>query len=176
MKIFSKLWRKTRREEGNATVEFVLVFPVFILLFVSIFELGLMTIRITVLESGLDKAMRDIRLGTSETYSRQDIRDRVCSYAGLLRECDKNLLMEMLVINRGNFVLPPGRAKCINRNENADPVTQFENGAPSDLMFIRACYVIEPLFPTFGMGASISKDPSGRVQLVASSIFAQEPN
>jgi len=171
-----KFWRRAKSEDGNATVEFVLVVPVFLLLFVSIFELGMATIRLTVLEHGLDTAMRDVRLGTSQTFTREEIRDRVCSNAGMLKDCHDNLLLEMVVIDRNTFALPPVRATCINRNEAALPITDFSNGGPSDLMFIRACYVIDPLYPSLGLGAMLKTDEAGNMQLVASSIFAQEPN
>lgn len=176
MRNLFKLWRRAKAEDGNATVEFVLIVPLFILIFVSIFELGLTTVRLTVLEHGMDRAMRDVRLGTNSTFNREQIRDRVCDYSGMLKGCHDTLLMEMVVIDRDTFDLPPVRATCIDRNETAIPVTNFANGVGSDLMFIRACYVIKPLYPTFGLGAIIKTDAAGRMQLVASSIFAQEPS
>ncbi len=174
-KLFN-IWRHAKSEDGNATVEFVLVVPVFLLLFVSIFELGMATIRLTLLEHGMDSAMRDVRLGTSESFTREEIRDRVCSNAAMLKGCRENLLLEMVVIDRDTFALPPVRATCINKNEDGLPVTDFSNGGPSDLMFIRACYVIDPLYPSLGLGAMLKTDEAGNMQLVASSIFAQEPN
>ena len=176
MKKLLKFWRRSKAEDGNATVEFVFVVPVFLLLFVSIFELGMATVRMTVLEHGMDKAMRDVRLGTGTSFNRDQIRDKICGYAGMLKDCNENLLMEMVVIDRDTFDLPPVRATCINQNEEGLPVTQFSNGSDSDLMFIRACYVIDPLYPTFGLGAMLKTDPAGNMQLVASSIFAQEPS
>lgn len=170
-------WRQEMaREDGSATVEFVLVVWVFLLLFVSIFELGMSTVRLTMLEHGLDKAMREVRLGTGQTFSRDDIRDTLCDNAAMLKDCRENILLEMVVIDRDTFTLPPVRAECIDTNDRAAiPVRPFSNGSSSDLMFIRACYVIDPLYPTLGLGAMLKKDPAGNLQLVASSIFAQEP-
>ena len=176
MRKMFNIWRCAKSEDGNATVEFVLVVPVFLLLFVSIFELGMATIRLTLLEHGMDSAMRDVRLGTSESFTREEIRDRVCDNAAMLKDCRENLLLEMVIIDRDTFNLPPVRATCINKNEDGLPVTDFSNGGPSDLMFIRACYVIDPLYPSMGLGAMLKTDEAGNMQLVASSIFAQEPN
>ena len=173
---FAKLRRKAAKEDGSATVEFVLVIWVFLLLFVSIFELGMSTVRLTMLEHGLDKAMREVRLGTGQTFSRDDIRDTLCQNATMLKDCNENVLLEMAIIDQGTFDLPPVRAECIDTSDRtAEPLRPFSNGSSSDLMFIRACYVIDPLYPTLGLGAMLKKDPEGNLQLVATSIFAQEP-
>jgi len=173
--LFKFIRRKSAEEEGTASVEFVIVVPVFLLLFVSVFELGMTTVRLTMLEHGLDKAMREVRLGTGSTFSRDDIRLTLCANATMLKDCNDNLLLEMVVIPQTSFKLPPVRATCIDKSEAAIPVTSFTNGDSSDLMFIRACYVIDPLYPALGLGAMVKKDPAGNMQLVASSIFAQEP-
>lgn len=176
MRKLYRLWRGSKAEDGNATVEFVLVVPVFLLLFVSIFELGMSTVRLTVLEHGMDKAMRDVRLSTGAGFSREDIRDRICNNAGMLKDCHQSLLVEMVIIDRTTFALPPVRATCINKNESGLPVTSDDQGSDSDLMFVRACYVVDPLYPTFGLGTMLKTDDAGNMQLVASSIFAQEPS
>lgn len=174
--LFHKLCRRTASEEGTASVEFALVIPVFLLLFVSIFELGMSTVRLTMLEHGLDKAMREVRLGTGQSFSRDNIRDKLCENATMLKDCKQNVLLEMVVIDQSSFTLPPVRAECIDtNNRTAIPLRPFSNGSSSDLMFIRACYVIDPMYPSLGLGAMLKKDPAGNLQLVATSIFAQEP-
>ncbi len=176
MRNMFKFWHRAKAEDGNASVEFVIVVPVFLLLFVSIFELGMATIRTTMLEHGMDMTMRDIRLSTGQTISHDQIRDRICDRAGLLKNCHDSLLVEMVRIDRVTFDLPPIRATCIDKSpEAALPVTTITNGGDSDLMFLRACFVVDPLYPTFGLGAMLKKDPAGNMQIVASSIFAQEP-
>lgn len=176
MKKLSKFWRRSRSEDGNASVEFVVVVPVFILLFCAVFELGLTTIRITVLEHALDETMRDIRLSTGTTITHDQIRDRICEHGGPLGACQESLKVEMRVIDRLSFELPPVRATCIDKAEDAEPVvTTVANGADSDLMFIRVCYTIDPFFESFGLSGMLKVDSEGNMQLVASSIFAQEP-
>lgn len=175
-KFLSNFVRRAKDEDGNATVEFVFVIPVFLLLFVSIFEVAFTTIRLTVLEFGLDVTMRDIRLSTGEEFSHEVIRNRVCENAGFLRDCNTNMQIEMVVVDTTAWNLPDPLATCVDRSEGAaDPVITFSNGQQNDLMFIRACYVVKPLFPTFGLGAILETDASGRMQLVAKSAFAQEP-
>ena len=176
MRKLCKLIRRGKSEDGNASVEFALMSPLFFFLFISIFELGMATVRITMLEHGMDMTMRDIRLSTgSANITQEKIRDRICERAGLLKDCNNSLLVEMVVIDRNTFSLPAVRATCIDKSETALPVTSVISGGDSDLMFLRACFVVRPLLPTLGLGKLLKKDPAGNMQLVASSIFAQEP-
>lgn len=176
MRFVPRLRRSFRsREDGNATVEFVFVIPVFLLLFVSIFELGMATIRLTMLEHALDVTMRDIRLSTGQTFTKEDIRDSICEDAAVLKDCNENLLVEMQRVDTDTWLMPAGLATCIDRSDTAEPVVSFSNGQQNDLMFIRACFVVDPLYPTFGLGAILETDDSGAMQLVARSAFAQEP-
>lgn len=51
----------------------------------------------------------------------------------------------------------------------------FENGQDNELMILRACVKIDPIFPTTGLGANIPKDGYGQYSLIATSVFVQEP-
>lgn len=179
MNFFTRLRHAFLREDGTSTIEFVIVVPTFLLIFVSIFELGMAMTRLTMLEHSLDVTMREIRIGTGQVFTHDQIRNRVCENAGYLKDCGdgKRLLLEMVRIERDNWVMPPREATCITDQSAgaARPVTTFDNGAPSDVMFIRACFVVEPIFPTFGLGAIVETDSNGNMHLVANSAFAQEP-
>jgi Flp pilus assembly protein TadG len=172
---FTRLFNRTKSEDGNASVEFVISLPVFLLLFVSIFELGMAMTRLTMLEHGLDVAMREVRLGTGNQVSHDEIRDLICSSASVLKDCNSSLAVEMVTIDTDTWQMPGEFAACVNRAGDASPVVTWENGRQSDVMFIRACYVVDPMFPTFGLGAILETDHSGGMFLVASSAFSQEP-
>lgn len=176
MNFLNNLRQAFQKEDGTSTIEFVIVVPTFILIFVSMFELGISMTRLTMLEHSLDVTMRDIRIGTGQAISHDQIRDQICETAGFLRDCEKSLQVEMVRIDRNDWIMPSRDATCIDQSPDAAlPVTAFENGAPSDVMFIRACFVVEPLFPTLGLGAMLETDAAGNMHLVASSAFAQEP-
>ena len=175
MNMFSRLFKRSKSEDGNASVEFVISVPVFLLLFVSIFELGMAMTRLTMLEHGLDVAMREVRLGTNEQFTQDQIRDLICEEASVLKGCKESLSVEMTVIDTTTWNMPGEFASCVDRASNAQPVVNWQNGRQSDVMFIRTCYVVDPLFPTFGLGAILETDHTGGMFLVASSAFSQEP-
>jgi len=53
-----------RKEDGNATIEFAILFPAFIMIFLSAFESGLLMTRQVLLDRAVDLTVRDIRLRT----------------------------------------------------------------------------------------------------------------
>ena len=167
--------RKAKAEDGNVTVEFLISLPVFLLLFVSIFELGMAMTRLTMLEHGLDVAMRDVRLTTGQQVTQEMVRDSICTAASILKNCNSALAVEMVTIDTATWNMPGAFATCVDRAKNVTPVTTWSNGQQNDIMFIRACFVVDPIFPTFGLGAILETDHTGGMFLVASSAFSQEP-
>ena len=58
----SHISRFARREDANATVEFVIVFPIVIMLFIAAFETSMLLTRQVMLERALDQSVRHLRL------------------------------------------------------------------------------------------------------------------
>ncbi|MCF3593326.1 pilus assembly protein [Rhodobacteraceae bacterium LMO-12] len=164
-------------ESGSATVEFAIMFPFYITLLLSSVELGMVHFRHSMLERGLDMAVRDIRLGTGTNPSHDDIKDAICEYAGVLPQCDANLRLEMILVDPRDYVAPPASADCIDHSEESNPMRSFEHGGSNELMMLRACYVFSPIFPTAGLGYQMAEnsDGAGNVAMTAASAFVQEP-
>ena len=103
IRTLAKILRLFRRsEEGSATVEFVLVFPMFMVLFTSAFEAGLMMTRHVMLERGLDMAVREVRLNTGAAPSPDQFKEMICEGAGIIPDCMNNLKLEMRPIDPRN--------------------------------------------------------------------------
>ncbi|UYV38637.1 pilus assembly protein [Rhodobacteraceae bacterium D3-12] len=169
---FKRLWD---REDGTATVEFAIVFPFFISLFLSSVELGMITLRHTMLERGLDLAVRDIRLGTGTAPQHDDIKDEICEYAGLIPNCAASLRLEMVQVDLRTAVAMPDDVDCVDTSKEVEPVRSFVNGQENELMILRACVKYDPIFPTSGLGKQLKVDGAGQAALVAMSAFVQEP-
>lgn len=174
-RIFSFSRRVWRNDHGTATVEFVIVFPFFLGVMLSSFELSLITMRETMLERALDLTVREIRLETGTAPQHDEIKTRVCERAPVIPDCEKNLRLEMVQIDPHNWVEPDTTFDCIDRSQDVQPVRNFVNGMDNDLMLLRACAKFEPIFPGAGLGKTLSKDGAGMAALVATSAFVQEP-
>ncbi|WP_372609644.1 TadE/TadG family type IV pilus assembly protein [Aquicoccus sp.] len=167
-------WR--RDERGTATVEFAIMFPLFVTLFLSSVELGMIMFRHAMLERGLDLAVRDIRLGTGSDPDHDDIKDAICNFSGVLPQCADNLRLEMIRVDPRTFAALPAEGDCIDHSEEATPVRSFLHGGANDMMLLRACYVFSPVIPTSGLGYYLEVDGAGNAAMFATSAFVQEPS
>ncbi len=50
-----------------------------------------------------------------------------------------------------------------------------EFGTSNEMMLIRACVMLDPIFPTTGMGFHLPMDGTGAYALVSSTAFVNEP-
>ena len=174
---FRLMRRFRRREDGNATVEFAILFPVFITIFLSGFELAYMMLRQVWLDRSLDVAVRDLRLGTHDVVSADVIKAQICSgMGGFVTDCSTNLLLELQSIDRASWVTPDPGAKCVDRAEYVQPLTTFQPGVENEMMLIRACILMDPLFPGTALALSLEKNSGDGVAIVATSGFVNEPD
>ena len=186
-RLTSRMARRFRRaanaEDGNASVEFVFLFPLFVVLLISAIESGLMTMRYVWLDRAVDLTVRDLRLGNLDLTSPDAatnhdlVKNQICGQGALLLpDCQNTLLLQLIQVDTNIWNVPDPNANCVDRTGVLDPLINFTSGAQNEMMIVRACYVISPLMPDFGLGARFQKDESGGVRLVASSAFVNEPN
>ncbi|MFA5581611.1 MAG: TadE/TadG family type IV pilus assembly protein [Paracoccaceae bacterium] len=171
-------WRGDQR--GSSTIEFVILFPAFVVLLLSGYEIGVLMVRQTMLERGVDLAVRDLRLGimsggADDIVDESDVRRAICDYAGVLPDCMNAMHLDLQPISNITFAMPAPQATCVDRTSTIRPDILFNAGQENELMIVRACYVVDPLFPTSGLGAQLTLDDSGGYQLVSTSAFVNEP-
>lgn len=171
------LTRFRRDEDGAAVVEFAITFPSMLFLFLSGVELGMMSLQHQALERALDLTVRDIRLGTGSAPQHDEIKDLICERAGYFEQCGEHLRLEMVLLDPREWSgVPPG-PDCIDKSEDVAPYRSFVNDAgENELMILRACVKIDPVFPTTGLGANMVTDGAGQYSLVSTTVFVQEPS
>ena len=161
---------------GAATVEFVMMVPVFVFLFVSSFEVAVLNIRQLLLERGLDIAVRELRLGTYENATSELIRYQICQHdANFIANCESEVLVELIKVVPGAWNLPDPNATCVNRGETVQPVTTFDPGTDNELMIVRACLLVDPFFPGTELAMMLEGETGSGIALTASSAFVIEP-
>lgn len=173
-----RLFQRLRDDvRGNATLEFVMMFPIFIIVFLSAFEGGIMMTRHVMLERSLDLAVRDLRLGTWNPPTHQELKDKVCSKALVIPDCGNAVLLELRPVSTVTWQPLQGGATCVDRDEAIQPVTTFVSGGSSEMMLVRACAVFDPVFISTGIGLRLpTVDDRGGYALVATSAFVNEPS
>ncbi|MGX9854302.1 TadE/TadG family type IV pilus assembly protein [Limimaricola variabilis] len=164
-----------RASEGAASVEFVLIFPVLMLVILSSFELGMVTLRQVMLDRGLDLTVREVRLGQITPVDHATVSASICNHALLLPDCASNLRLEMRPLDLRSWVTPPEQADCVDRADITVPLRRFTAGVENQLMLLRACSLFDPYFPTSGLGARLPRQSGGAYALTSASAFVVEP-
>lgn len=173
--VLSRLRRGLRNEEGSAAVEFVLVFPVIATMIVLTLEMGFITLRQTMLERGLDMAVREVRLGTGTAPEHDQIKDLICGNALILSDCETNLFLEMVPSDPRAFAGMHDVTSCTDTPVPSRPVRSFTPGQQNQLVMLRACVLYDPLFPEALLPRVLTADAFGKSAIIAVTAFVQEP-
>lgn len=174
-----------RDDRATATMEFVIMFPVVITLFIAVFESGMILTRQVLMERSLDEAVRLLRLvraiedpdtGEFRALTAADIEEAICNNTAAIPDCDTVLVVDLRVIDRSTYEIPMPDVSCVNRaNLDVVPANQFRQGQDNDLVLIRACAVVDRILPFSGFGLNLVRDDTGGLHMVASSVFVNEP-
>jgi hypothetical protein len=170
-----RLVRRFAREEGTATVEFVILFPVFMVLTVSAIEMGVLTLRQAMIERGVDLTVRNLRVGTWHDPSADDVKHAICNGAAIIPNCLNVIHLELRPISTTTWQVPSAAPTCVDRTSDVKPVVNYTPGKRNELMLLRACVVVSPMFAHYGLAANLPLDSSGGYHLIASTAFVNEP-
>ncbi|MGI9367804.1 MAG: TadE/TadG family type IV pilus assembly protein [Ruegeria sp.] len=168
-KIVAKARRFCRGEGGNPTVEFMLIFPAFIWLTYSGVEFGILAFKHANLERALDETIRDVRLNklekyttnTSQGWTHDLLKSIVCDKA-IIPDCAENIALEMTPIDQFLMFDLEMEPYCVDTPKDVRPSQTFNPGAPNELMIIRACHEVKPLWSFSRLGQLAKKDPDAR--------------
>ena len=169
------LGRLARAEDGTATIEFVLIFPVFMVLTVTGIEMGVLTLRQVMLERGVDITVRALRVGSMQEPTFDKVKTAICRASLIIPDCSDTVHLELTPISTDSWAVPSGQVSCVDRSSEIDPIVNFVPGMRNEFMLLRACAVFSPMFPTFGLAPKLPLDASGGYRLIASTSFVNEP-
>jgi hypothetical protein len=170
-----------KAEDGTATVEFVLLFPVFIFLFLMGFEAGYYMVRTVMLERAVDLSVREVRLGDGGVPDYTLLKANICAQAAIIPDCMESVQVDLRRIDAvpGGTTAMRNDAICNDKTEDAafnEGNTYYDVGSANNVMMLRVCALSEPLFPTTGIGVGMRSDRVGsEVAIVATTLFVNEP-
>lgn len=175
---FAKWLRRAwRDEDGVASLEFLFALPILMAIFMASFESGLMMTRSIMLEQSLDIVMRELRLGHYPGADADMLKQEICKRTIVFNNCEASLMIDLQTVSTSTFALPTIATTCVNRDAAIQPPITLHIGQQNDLMLVRACIVEDAIFPTTGIGLSLTRTGSGGgIEIVAVSAFANEPS
>ena len=166
-----------RDDRATATMEFVIMFPVVITLFIGVFESGLILTRQVLLERSVDEAVRLLRLAQGLTLTNADIERAICDNTGVIPNCDDVLVVDLRVIDTSTYAIPMPDVACVNRNDmTLELGNGTEFGGDNELVLLRACAIVDRILPFSGFGLNLVRDDTGGVHMTAASVFVNEPD
>lgn len=165
-----------RREDGTASMEFVIVVPVILTIFMSSFECGLLMTREILLERSVDMTMREVRLGHYINVTNVLLKKEICSRTLIFPNCETNIKVQLDRIDTTTWSVPTTHVPCVNNNTPAEPVTKPNTGQENDMMLVRVCVSLPAVFPGMGLALSMTTDNLGNYTLEAASAFVVEPS
>ena len=165
-----------RREDGATAIEFVLVIPLLMAVFMASFESGLLMVRSIMLEQATDMTMRELRLGHFPLITHQSLKDEICSRTVIFPNCSSQIQVEMQRISTTNWALPDHAVTCVDREEVIQPVTALQIGQQNDMMVVRVCITQDAMFPGTGIALGMHLDDAGGYGLTTTTAFVTEPS
>ena len=166
------------RQDGNATVEFVIVLPFLFSLFMASVDTGVSMLRQAMLDRAVDIAVREVRLGRVPSDGSVTMAQLICDRTRFLPDCMNGISVEMEPIDTDTFDGLNDPIQCIDREQDIVPAVTFNAGAggsAQELMLIRVCVAADPLFRMTGYVTSMPLNAQGQYVIVARSIFVKEP-
>lgn len=160
---------------GNATIEFVILFPAIMTIFLSAFEVSIYLTRSVMLDRAVDLNVRALRLGTLEPATADELKRRVCRDAMIFSNCMDAMMIELTEVRTDTWTLPSEDVACVDRSKEIQPKVGFTVGAGSDVMIVRACAVLDPFFGSTALVMDMPLDVSGGYQIISASTFVNEP-
>lgn len=182
----TQLRQFARDTSGTATIEFVIIVPIVMIIFMASFESSLYMIRHVMMERSIDLVVRDIRLGKLDGITHGDLKEQICETSALVnsvQQCVDSMKIWMQPISTADFAMVAPPRNCVDRSEPIDPLapepaaTEFKFGDDNQIMLLRICLKEEPMFPTTVVGAGLVSDgeADGNYALVSTSVFVNEP-
>jgi hypothetical protein len=170
--------RFRRDESGTSTVEFVILFPLFMAIFFAAFESGYLMLRNVMLERSVDLAVRELRLGDPQPPTFAEFKQGICDNTYFISDCDDVVQVQLRPVDMTTWGPLNGDPRCIDVESAIDPFDQTEYlvGGNNELMMVRVCALFQPMFPTTGLGLNMQYDGDGNYALVVTTAFVNEPS
>lgn len=167
-----------RDDSGTSSIEFVILFPVFMTVFFAGFETGLLMLRNAMLERATDLAVRQLRLGTPTPPTFTEFKESVCDNTFFIENCIDRVQVQLNPVNMITWGPLEGDPRCRDVESAIDPFdqTNYSVGANNELMMVRICVLFQPIFPGVGHGLGLRYDGQGNYAMVTTTAFVNEPS
>lgn len=166
-------------QDASSVMELMMVTPLILVLSGFTMDLGMLMTRNVMLERAVDVGTRDIRLGLMDNTDYDGLRRRICQEAVIIPECETRLKMQLNAMSPYSWENPGKVPDCEDlRQVTVTEPREFDAASRNQLVFFRACAVLEPVMPGWGLGDNLLQSSDGKknrfYQVVATTTFTKE--
>lgn len=172
----TRLLRFWRDSAGSSTVEFVIIIPFLLSIFLLSVDAGITQLRQVFVHRAVEQTVRDVRLGHVSESDRMS--SLICKRAAMIPNCTTKITVEMRPIDTTTFAGLENRSNCVRNEGEITPALAFNPGAggmAQELMLLRVCVTVEPFIRWTGIALALPVNPAGDFMVNVSSVFVNEP-
>lgn len=171
-----------RDDSGEASIEFLFIFPIIFLVFTASFESSMYMARYVMFDRAVDLTVRQLRLGTYVNPTHQSLKRTICESGMMIEsvtECINSMKIWMQPVNTGTFVMAAPPKSCVDKSQpiNTDepPGNEYALGTDNDIMLMRICLKEDPMFPTTAVSVKMPVESDGSYVMLVTTTFVNEP-
>ena len=182
MRRFNILRRLRADKRGTAAIEFAIVAPVFLMLMMSMFEIGWFYFTSSTVDAAVAKNARLIRTGQVQQWtdvSTDEERfnkfyDAVCDIVDTWGECTNTLTVDVETFaDFSALAADTTTFPCADATPEELQTLSFEPGDEEAIVRLRICLIYKTINPT--LGVNLSEGAAGTKRLTSTLIFRNEP-
>ena len=168
-------------QAGAATVEFVIVFPVFMIAFYWLFDTGWIAFQVVQLDRGVELTTRELMVSDvtetmTDSEAHEYLKGRVCDQT-IIRDCRENLILEIRQFD--DFTTrSAANLACVNRTDEIEPKYTADAGnctSEDEIVIFRACLLVDLLMPPALSMYDGTATSDGALEVRSTSAFVNEP-
>ncbi|MBZ4023368.1 hypothetical protein CKO11_12960 [Rhodobacter sp. TJ_12] len=172
----SWLGRLRHSEEGAVTIPALLWLPLFIMIMAASVEMGVLIIKQTLFDRGIDLTTRILRLGLEDLPSHEQLKRSICTNIAFIPDCMDRLAVEVFPVDTDTWTATnQAAALCVDSSNAASISPQILRGGTNQLMILRACLKIDTMMEVNPLAMALARDVDGRAALVSVTAFVNEP-
>ena len=166
-----------RSERGTASLEFVILFPLYMFILLAAIEVGIYMTRHVMLDRGVDLAVRELRIGTENPPTFEEFKTMICDNTFIIQDCEDVVQVQLTPVNMTTWAGIDGPALCRDVSSTIDPFdqTEYSVGTNNELMMIQVCALLKPILPTTYIGLGMSYVDGQNYAMVITTAFVNEP-
>lgn len=172
------LQNQSRDTRGSTTVELVVWIPLFLFIFMLIFEYGYGALRYAFLERAARIVAREIAIDVSQAQfgNEDDVKKAICDRTLLYSQsnCLDSVGVEFHTRDPFNWTPLPATFSCEGTGILGTPNSVSSIGSANELQIMRVCLELNSIFPTTGLSWGTRLGQSGKTVLGVSTVYVIE--